>query len=426
MSLRVARSFAGVERQVGDPPDPTVAAGPDLLFIATNSEVALQTKDGRIVARRRLRDFVAPPNPAENVTDPRVIFDVRAARFMLVAAATAEEQCHAGDCVNHMLLAVSRTASPRSLGPDEWYRYTYDNSLEDGAPTNTWGDFHALSVTPAHLVVTGKMDSATEERNLYAKVWVFDKEPLLNGRAAVTRTYADLRDADAPAPVFTLLPAVSNDASEVVYLVSRRFDAAGSCDLVIWRMDTSALLPPQPVRVRSGGSCDLPAPLIQGPGLPAIDANDRLTQQPVARGGVVWVAESVRPTADGSAVRVTRIDVSAWPSVTARSDLIHSPTGVSYAAVGLTTHGAAVVAAEATGEGAPMMAYAALGVDGWSELKSLRRSSGSISDPQQGRPRYGDYFSASTDPTTGSVWLFGEVITTTGWLTWLAELAEQP
>lgn len=428
-ALRIGRTFASVPQIVGDPPDPTIAVSADTILVATNSEVALHTKDGAFLARTRLSKFVVPPNRAERITDPRAIFDQSSSRFFLVAAATHEAaSCGPGTCLNHLLLAVSRGASPRTLDAASWYFYVFDNTLEDGRPTATWGDAHKLTVTSRHLVISGMMDAVGQPRNLYAKIWIFDKGPLLDGVAPRPRTFHDLRDPTGNGPVFAIMPAVEVGPSDVAFFVARHF-SGGGCGLILWRLDLlAANAAPEPRVVDGVGPCGQPAPLAQQGG-PPLDPGDRLTSPAFLQDGTMWVAEAVSSSpSEPSAVRIAQIDVRSWPSISARFTVVRSSAGLAYPAIAGTRGGAlAFVAARSGPRELPSISYAFLGTT-WSAPLTLRTSEAPFTATgEDSRIRYGDYFSIVPDPDGRSLWLFAEYVAATGrWATVVGELSAAP
>lgn len=217
---RIVLQFPGIAQYPtvdGDPEKPSdvnIAVGPGSgkegrIVQVTNNGIQLFDKTGRSVAGPvALEEFVgAPPN---DCFDPKLLYDQHSGRFLVVMPGTKNSR------TSRLHLAVSATSAPSTL-KEGWIHFADDGGTTVGAHS-TWMDYPCLGADRDSLFVTANLaDSNKVHRG--AKIRVYDKAALLNGRSLFT----DL-DLEATLPgggVATLQPAHSWQHSALFHLISR-------------------------------------------------------------------------------------------------------------------------------------------------------------------------------------------------------------
>jgi len=416
------------------PPDTMGAAGPGHLVNIVNGGIAVLNKTtGSIDNQTSLQGFwsplgTGPGQPANDVFDPKVIYDPLSGRFIAVSIGGRS----APD--SWILLAVSSTSNPNDL----WTLYAIDADQDaDAVVRNNWADFPCLGVDAGHVYVTANMfpNAGLPNAGLfqYIKVWAFRTSELLVGATPLTVT--EFRDP--PNSAFTTQPAQVFGTSSAEYVAS-----AG------WTTQTQRFLRlatitfPGGVGTWSdlgfihinGHSFTLPDAPQQGGGTP-IDAGDIRLANLVYRGGRLFTTHTVTPsvtdntrtevawyeidpaaasvTTAGPPVQQGRISDPArfyfYPSiaVNANRDIVIGFSGSSpteYAGAYYSTRGAS--------DAAGTMSSPAL----------LRAGQGSYVQLDSGsRNRWGDFSATCLDPSADNTfWTIQEyVVSDNVWGTWL-------
>ena len=198
--ITVVTSFSGIDPSTSNPPDLTIAAGPDRLVIGSNDVVVIRGKDGSLKASRDLRTFFAAARRRSTVFSPRVVFDPDSERFFLVAAANdLASACNpATTCVSRYLLAVSTSNSPVSLdsadpGPGDWAFYSLDATLDNAVATRNFADFTDIGVNEQAVVITSIQRDMATTSFVTAKVRRLPKALLVAGTPVFDERLAGLR-----------------------------------------------------------------------------------------------------------------------------------------------------------------------------------------------------------------------------------------
>jgi hypothetical protein len=167
-AVTVIASFAGTEKTFGaSPPDLGIAAAPGVLVLSTNDSVSLLKKTGTPVRSTSLAAFFdAVKRPTQNVFDPRVLFDTTSNRFFLSATGF---DCTSDPCVSDIVLAVSKSAGPKTLDSADWYFYSFDATLDGATPTAARADFPTFGINGPVVVFAFQMlsrDGAFEKEKI--------------------------------------------------------------------------------------------------------------------------------------------------------------------------------------------------------------------------------------------------------------------
>src|SRR5439155_9156357 len=114
-------SFASDPPVPGGPTfDRSIAAGPSSLVLV-DADVTIRDKSGTVIASKNLYEFFLPVTNV-GVADPDVIFDPWSNRFFVSAIHGGSGQtCTLGNCVSLVSVAVSKTSTPTTVDPSDWY-----------------------------------------------------------------------------------------------------------------------------------------------------------------------------------------------------------------------------------------------------------------------------------------------------------------
>ena len=158
------------------------------------------------------------------------------------------------------MIAVSRTSSPTTLGPDDWHFYALDRTLErtpEGTNrTTNWGDFDRIGITQDVVVVSWLsysfiVPSSSSDFQQGARIRIIDKSQLLDGDPVTTWTDFVLRDPLSGGRIFSpVIPAFHFGVSDPFFLVSLGWP----CGFVVWGIEN----PPSSPTLSSSylaGSC---------------------------------------------------------------------------------------------------------------------------------------------------------------------------
>jgi hypothetical protein len=193
-TIELGRGFTGITNTGWNPPDPTLAVGPDHVVVTVNQSVAFQTKDG-------VTQFAAPLNSAGNpgffepvgalgfTFDPKCFYDHEAGRFVILAlevygTGTPSE----ADDEATITFAISDDDDPNGV----WFKYRTNAIIAIGSDT-FWWDYPGFGYDEDAIYVTGNLFGLDNGGFAGAGFRVFDKAPLLTGSPT---TFSTLRDGN--------------------------------------------------------------------------------------------------------------------------------------------------------------------------------------------------------------------------------------
>ena len=121
----------------GFPPDDAIAAGPNYLVTAINALVGIYDKSGnRIGSLQQMVSFFGSLGLSGSYSDPRVLYDATAGRFIVVDDLVGLPSCFITCTVtgSHILVAISKTGDPTG----SWTKYAFDTwGLDPNNAANT-------------------------------------------------------------------------------------------------------------------------------------------------------------------------------------------------------------------------------------------------------------------------------------------------
>lgn len=293
----------------GHGPDVTIAAGPTVLVLATNSSAWIVDKAGVILDFKSMEDFFSSlRHPAVGRgTDPVVIYDPQSQRFFLVKSDwLRRNDCSQEECFGLITLAVSKSANPTSLSATHWHFFTFDRfthrSITGTRRLTYFGDSDTLSVTDDVLAICWQFDSEGEWPGPNSVVRFIEKSPLVDG--ANTDNWTDVVD-------FTNGRVAQNIGESDTFFLANN---------IPYNSDIWAVRDPWPLPIVTSTRPTQFLPFSESPdipqqGGPPIDALEGRTQ-PIYHAGALWMADMIwKDFGKGivSAIQWMQLDVTGWP-----------------------------------------------------------------------------------------------------------------
>jgi PA14 domain/Bacterial Ig domain len=402
----VTRLFPTIGATGWNPPDPTLAVGPNHVIVCVNMTLAFYTKTGTLQFSIPLSSAGNPgffePLGAGNFTfDPKCFYDHIAQRFVVLALEEYSNQTATID------IAVSDDSDPNGV----WYKYRTDDVINLSG-NNYWWDYPGLGYDGQAYYVTGNLFSFTSGAPYGGGGFrVFDKAPLLTGSAA---TYSTLREPGG----YVIHPARhfgSNIAPYFTYIVNSTTVRVYS----ITNPLTSPVLVSTNVTVPSYNG-PVNAPTLGGGSMSTGGSTD-----PVWRNGSLWWCHNAS-VGGRNMVRWHQFNTGSWPTSGA---VTRVQSGDIDAGPGLYTMFPAISVNSAGDVGV------SLGATGTDYRVSARVAGRRAGDPpgRMGQPllvkdgevntngRYGDYYHIAVDPADDTTfWAIGEYPTAGGWQNWVS------
>lgn len=208
------RSFPGLIDTGWIPPDTQGAVGRDHLMEILNNGVGFFEKaTGTLLTQVTLRTFWSSlgtgiQEPANDVFDPKVLYDQYAERFVAISIGGREPPW------SWILIGVSATSDPTG----DWFLYAIDADRFNDTQFSEWADYPGLGLDARNYYVTANMIGGGSNR----KLWVIPKQPLLQNSSIIQFTEfrtSLLGGSSQPAHVF--------GNSEFEYVVSGKWLIAG-------------------------------------------------------------------------------------------------------------------------------------------------------------------------------------------------------
>lgn len=402
------RLYPSISSTGWNPPDPTLAVGPNHVLVAVNQDVAWYDKvTGAQQFRTNLGSPGSPgffePLGAQNFCfDPKVVYDHHAGRFVVMVLETY------GETEAWIDIAVSDDSDPNGT----WYKYRTDAVVNIGT-NNVWWDFPGLGYDQNAYYVTGNLFSLTAGGSFGgAGFRVFTKAPLLTGGAAV---YATLRDGTTS----TVMPALHFGTNSAAYFA--RVQSSTSIRVfAITNPTTAPALVGTNVTVPSySGAID--APTVNGTGL----SNAGLTM-PFWRNGKLVLTHNASINSRNVA-RWHEFNTNTWPtsgSVT-RTQSGDIDPGLDYhtlfPAIGINAAGdiGVVIGRTSASErvGVAIAGRRAADPTGRMGVPVLVKAG-----ERDGGGRWGDYQAVAIDPVDDTTfWTIGEYNRAAGgWQNWVS------
>ena len=334
----------------GWPADANVAASNTHICVTARGAFACYTKGGELVnlgadfdarpytAREffQMSGFTVNPivSPTNSAKDGRVVYDRNYKRFFMVFQTREPHP--------RLFIAVSKSEDPR----DGWW--TYADDVEDAEVNGQ--DYMRLGVNATHLLVSNLMlkctgtygeDSWSCKTNDRTRHFMYTKAKLASGQPYSRTEW--MHDSAHGAT-----PAVHDTPTADAFWVSRDDNEHAS----VWRLHNGGVSRQQVAVQTSTG-------VINGTqlsGNPVIFNNiGRVPQNCHFGGGQIVCVSNDGHTWSGqsspnNAVRLLRLNVSAWPSVTVEIDRIFEHASASDISGAIFDYGWPAVAANANGD----------------------------------------------------------------------------
>jgi uncharacterized protein (TIGR03437 family) len=289
------------------PPDCAGAVGPQHVVTMLNDVVQLQQRNGAVLSHVRPETFWASLAPFIELTDPRVVYDAPAARWVAVIAADPETKNSA------LFLAVSKTADPAGA----WYlqRFPGGGAVPGSATDFFWTDFPSLGVNKNWVVVTVNSYRKSPNQNsqfAQSNIYAFNKAKLY---AAMDAPHPLFQDQTA---FFGFAPATDYDNSgDTFYLVGvdSEFLLAQSLRVTAIQGPVGSETYARKPQVFAPAPWEqIPAAGLPQPGTPSsVDGGDDRMLSCVLRNASLWCAHTVFPVrTKRAAVQWFQIDTASF------------------------------------------------------------------------------------------------------------------
>jgi hypothetical protein len=187
--VEIVRTWPSISATGWNPPDPTLAVGPDHVVATVNMQIAFYSKAG-------VQQFSLPLNDTGNpgffetvgargfTFDPKCFYDHGAGRFVVMAP-----EVYSGTQEAYICIAVSDDSDPNGV----WYKYRTDAVLNVNG-INYWWDYPGFGFDGQAYYVTSNLFAMTSGPFGGVGFRIFDKAAMLAGAPA---SYSTLRDGSA-------------------------------------------------------------------------------------------------------------------------------------------------------------------------------------------------------------------------------------
>ncbi|MES2353424.1 MAG: dockerin type I domain-containing protein [Pseudomonadota bacterium] len=436
-SPKIVMSFEGIYDPSSTPPDETSAIGPTRLVEFINTRLGIFDRHGILLDSGSAQQFTGA-NASAFVSDPQILWDPSSQRFYYTIY---ENRSHAGGADPGIAWGFSTTSSPSSLSDfcNYFSRFTYGGQF----PYGVFPDFPQLGMTRDFLLVGANRFSFDRVFIGADLVWISKPPPGTTCPAPNSfrsGIFEQVKSADG-LEAFTLIPARQVDANSTGWVVSAVFPGGNFLNVYSVRPGAAA----GPPLLSSAARVNVPEYLIpvdaqqagtttSGEPAPLLDTGSgKLTQAYAAfdpRLGhiAIWTAHAVYGGA-GSEIRWYEIDPSQRRLD--QSGVITDPSANTFFFYGSIAPDRAVHGTTARFGSNMVLGFnqssattdvqiamvSKTGAAPQSASVVVKSSPGPNIDfncfnNDRGACRWGDYSSASHDPTppnnTGQVWLTNE------------------
>lgn len=398
------------------PPDVSMAVGPSHVMELVNVVGEIWTKQGTSLSTFSLATFFGL-SASDHVGDSKVLYDSSSSRWF---ASTDDFTTGA------VTVGVSQSNDPTG----RWTFWTF-------TPTSSYcPDQPMLGVNDDKVAISvndyNSCSNLASNNYVGVEYWVINKSQMLAGG---TISYSQhLPDSS----IFSLHPVQSLSSTSTLYMVS----VWGGNSGVVRLWSVTGI--PTSTTGTSYSYSDITISLTSAPpsapqkgSTYLLDSGDARVQDTLWNQGMLWFTfdDGCTPSGDTqvrSCIRLTQLDTTS-KTVKQDSDVAAAGQYYLYAALRLDSQGDAVI----------VLGYSS--VNSYPGILVLSQVSGSTpnsysapsilqagSGPEalggaactSGVCRYGDYFGASTDPSSPSVvWVAGEYGTPSGWATFISSLS---
>lgn len=310
-----------------------LAVGPGHVVLFGHTDIALFRKASgnsaaTLLAKVSVRTFFAnttPPGPVDRLTDPDVVFDPEADRFVMAVADTTRGRLQ-------LLLVVSKSPLPETLTATDWHTYRLDRN-DSGVDE---ADFDHIAIAGDKLLVSWQRTrhTASGPVGLGTTIRVFDKRPFMEGSLPDTAPIdlVLLSDRNLRARPASVSASRDRSPDRIFYDIASQ---CGSGNRRTWLLGVVSNLAVSPVLTTREVATPLPCAnnftLMPQPGSAVSIRPRRLAANPSYRDGRLWVFEWGDGGNPGttSGIEWAEIDVRGWPdAVTTIQAGVHRESGV--------------------------------------------------------------------------------------------------
>ncbi len=294
---RPGTKFPGIQNTPWNPPDCTLAVGPNYIVETVNMTVAWYTRGGTLVFSQNL-DSSGDPGFFEGIGggsfcfDPKVFYDHIDNRFVIVALETY------GTTQSWIDIAISDDEDPNGV----WYKYRTNSVVTVGANTY-WVDYPGWGYDKDAYYVTGNLFGLNNGGWAGVLFRTFKKPQLLGGQPAV---YADIRDESAG----SVQAAFHFGNNQAAYFASTEYNGSQMRVHAIKNAATTPSLVFTTVNVPSYGFSAASPPT---PGGGYVDAIDDRVYNVVWRDGDMYFGHNAY-TGGRNIARWYHLSTNNWPT----------------------------------------------------------------------------------------------------------------
>jgi hypothetical protein len=391
--------FAGISSTGYEPPDCDLAIGPNHIVEVVNQNIAFFSRNGTKLFEQQIINFFQPVAPEDFESDPKVIYDQVAKRFVVINLGIKFDAPESAS----FLIAVSNTSDPTG----SWKMFKVDNIQTVGSD-KLWVDYPALGYNKDMICLTGNMFPFTTGGLNGVQLMVFDKATLYGGTAtpnkfsmpnSFTMQMAKTEDPNSPA-VYGVESATQNSLllTAVTKSGSNFTVSQASVPVPQWEYDQG---------------------FISGPGGVIVQTNDpRILVASSFNGRVVSSHSVAVSNSDGRpAARWYDVKTNGWPvsgnPTLAQSGQLNPPAGHGYSfpAIQIDKKGGLGMTFSMIGSSTPgkVMGTGRKASDSAGFMGSPVVLENSTSGTYNGfSTRWGDYFDLELDPNDSSTfWAVG-------------------
>ena len=421
-------SYEAIESTgTNDPPDPSIAIGPNDLVVVTNNVIRFYNKanPGNILHEDTLDNWYTGTVPiGVSFFDPKVIYDQFNGHYIILAMGKKQ-------ATNQSWWLVSASPGPSTAGI--WHFYALDATLNNTTPTANWADHPGIGIDGVALYLTANMFTFAQGGGFqYAKIRIVNLANIYAGGSlppwvdlwGLQNTSGTMASFIEPASRYELI-------GPPMFLVNA---STSGNSLTFWRIDNP--LSPTPTLTKWNVAVDPSSapPDAEQPNTAtriSTGASTRLFQAQYRFGGI-WTANVVSyNTVDGPHAAIRLYEIKSGGSGLWNQMVLWNPDFYMFnPSFATDTDDNFVVSFSLSGRtDFPSIWYTGrLASDPsntiYTVITLLKAST--VSYQNGGNPtRWGDYSGTALDPATGcTVWMYNEFAKTgTLWSTWIGNAA---
>lgn len=428
----IVSQFPGIDRSEAGgffPPDTSLAVGPGHVLQAVNTGARLSTREREEVEGANLFEFFGVP-VTNLVSDPKVHFDPFTGRFFMVVL-----EISFGDNDAYLHLALSKSATPPSLGAEDWCNYRFRTVRRQG-----FGDYPGLGMNERWLAVSLN-NFGFSGGFVGSRLFVIDKSKVtgeLTGCPSFKLYTFNVDEDKSGNLVFNPQPAQHYDETgepdTPLFAATSHFDGSvgGGSAYAIWRIAGKRKKPTLSHEIVEAEAYFLPPNAAQPGNIEADSGDHRIMQQATYRDGQLWLAHSTACLVKGSSstlscVRVTRVRplAAGGPVIDFQATLGRANEYLFWPGVIVTADGDVVVASLRSGE-ERFLETSVFGLRRGALRFEEIRAAPKFGKPRTTEPgdctpvsasrtpdgrliaRSGDYLGLALDLSTDEIWVSGE------------------